>query len=115
MTSSSSTGGYKTEKSWKDWLPKDHSILMVLLGTALTFEILGWFISGQSFIFNTQRLTIIILQMSIIGIIAIGVTQIIIMAGIDLSSGSMLAFTGLGGCKLSSDLRFYPSRLPCLN
>ena len=59
MTTSSSTGGYKTEKSWKDWLPKDHSILMVLLGTALTFEILGWFISGQSFIFNTQRLTII--------------------------------------------------------
>ena len=114
MTSSSSTGGYKTEKSWKDWLPKDHSILMVLLGTALTFEILGWFISGQSFIFNTQRLTIIILQMSIIGIIAIGVTQIIIMAGIDLSSGSMLAFTGLVAASLAQTSDFTRAVYPAL-
>lgn len=114
MTTSSSTGGYKTEKSWKDWLPKDHSILMVLLGTALTFEILGWFISGQSFIFNTQRLTIIILQMSIIGIIAIGVTQIIIMAGIDLSSGSMLAFTGLVAASLAQTSDFTRAVYPAL-
>ena len=111
---SSSTGGYKTQKSWKDWLPKDISILMVLLGTALIFEILGWFIAGQSFIFNTQRLTIIILQMSIIGIIAIGVTQIIIMADIDLSSGSMLAFTGLVAASLAQTSDYTRAVYPAL-
>ena len=111
---SSSTGGYKTQNSWKDWLPKDISILMVLLGTALIFEILGWFIAGQSFIFNTQRLTIIILQMSIIGIIAIGVTQIIIMADIDLSSGSMLAFTGLVAASLAQTSDYTRAVYPAL-
>ena len=114
MTSSSSTGGYKTEKSWKSWLPKDVSILLVLLGTALVFELLGWFIVDQSFIFNTKRLTIIILQMSVIGIIAIGVTQIIIMAGIDLSSGSMLAFTGLVAASFAQTSEYTRAVYPAL-
>ena len=45
-------------------------------------------------IFNTARLSIIILQVSIIGIIAIGVTQVIISGGIDLSSGSIVGRHG---------------------
>ena len=114
MTSSSSTGGNKTVKSWKDWLPKDISILMVLLGTVFIFEVLGWFIAEQSFIFNTQRLTIIILQMSIIGIIAIGVTQIIIMAGIDLSSGSALAFTGIVAASFAQTSEYTRAVYPAL-
>jgi inositol transport system permease protein len=36
-----------------------------------------------------------ILQVSVIGIIAVGVTQVIITGGIDLSSGSVVALTGL--------------------
>ena len=36
-------------------------------------------------LFNKQRLDIIILQVSIVGIIALGVTQVIISGGIDLS------------------------------
>ena len=46
-------------------------------------------------IFNTARLSIIILQVSIIGIIAIGVTQVIISGGIDLSSGSVVGATAM--------------------
>ena len=41
------------------------------------------------------RLRIIILQVSIIGIIALGVTQVIIMGGIDLSSGSIVGATAM--------------------
>lgn len=94
-------------------LPKDTGIFLVLIGVALIFEMLGWMMQGQTFIFNSQRLFIIILQMAIIGIMAIGVTQIIIMAGIDLSGGSIIAIAGLVAASLaqtSDSLRaVYPS------
>ena len=59
----------------------------------------GWqflFNSGDELrLFNQQRLSIIILQVSIVGIIAIGVTQVIITGGIDLSSGSVVGATAM--------------------
>ena len=67
----------------------------MLIGIALVFEILGWIFVGQSFLMNKQRLTIIILQVSVIGIIAVGVTQVIITGGIDLSSGSVVGMTAM--------------------
>jgi len=76
-------------------LPQEVSILLVLLGIALVFEVLGWIFIGQSFLANPQRLTIMILQVSVIGIIAVGVTQVIITGGIDLSSGSVVGMTAM--------------------
>ena len=49
----------------------------------------------QSFLLNTNRLVLIVLQVAIIGIIAVGVTQVIITTGIDLSSGSLIALTAV--------------------
>ena len=49
-------------------LPPEVSILLVLIGIALIYEVLGWIFVGQSFLMNQQRLTIIILQVSVIGI-----------------------------------------------
>ena len=46
-------------------------------------------------IFNEARVKIIILQVAIIGIIALGVSQVIITAGIDLSSGPLVAATAM--------------------
>jgi inositol transport system permease protein len=40
---------------------------------------------------NPARLQIMILQVSIVGILAVGVTQVIITGGIDLSSGSIVS------------------------
>ena len=71
-------------------LPTEVNILLVLIGIALVFEILGWIFQGQSFLFSWNRLKIMILQVSVIGIIAVGVTQVIISGGIDLSSGSVV-------------------------
>jgi inositol transport system permease protein len=79
----------------KKKLPPELNILSVLVGVALVFEVLGWILQGQSFLLNPQRLTIMILQVSVVGIIAIGVTQIIITSGIDLSSGSVVAMTAM--------------------
>lgn len=93
--------------------PPEASILMVLLGLALAFELLGWIFVRQSFLLNQQRLIVMILQVSVIGIIAVGVTQVIITGGIDLSSGSVVAVTAMVAASLaqSSDAvrAVYPS------
>jgi len=94
-------------------LPPEAGILLVLLALALAFELLGWIFVHQSFLANEQRLVVMILQVSVIGIIAVGVTQVIITGGIDLSSGSVVALTAMVAASLaqSSDavLAVYPS------
>lgn len=94
-------------------LPPELNILLVLVGIALIFEILGWLLIGQSFLFNRQRLLVMILQVSVIGIIAVGVTQVIITGGIDLSSGSVVGLTAMIAASLAQQSEFaravYPS------
>ena len=84
-----------------------------MFGIALVFEALGWWIIGESFLLNEQRLRIIILQMSVIGIIAVGVTQVIITAGIDLSSGSLVGISAMVAASLAQNPGYehaiYPS------
>jgi inositol transport system permease protein len=85
--------------------PNELNVFGALVLIILIFEALGALLIGQSFlfdtqgrfgsIFNEQRLYIIILQVSIVGIIAIGVTQVIISGGIDLSSGSIVGATAM--------------------
>jgi len=79
----------------KKRMPPEVGILLVLFGISAFFEVLGWFLVDQSFLGNMARLQIIILQVSVIGIIAVGVTQVIITGGIDLSSGSVVAMSGM--------------------
>ena len=89
------------------------SILGVMIGMMLLFEVLGWIFVGQSFIINPLRLKIMILQEAEIGIIAVGVTQVIIMGGIDLSSGSLVGMTAMIAASLAQTAGFthaiYPS------
>ena len=85
--------------------PAELNVLIALVAIVAAFELLGRLVIGDSFllntrdnvdaIFNQQRLEIIILQVSIVGIIAIGVTQVIITGGIDLSSGSVVGATAM--------------------
>jgi inositol transport system permease protein len=94
-------------------LPQELSILGVMIGMMLLFEALGWIFEGQTFIFNALRLRIMILQEAEIGIIAVGVTQVIIMGGIDLSSGSVVGVTAMIAASLAQTAGFshaiYPS------
>ncbi|MET0742209.1 MAG: ABC transporter permease, partial [Microvirga sp.] len=82
-------------------LPTEVSILLVLVGIAGIFEILGWMLIGQSFLANRQRLIVMVLQVSVIGIIAVGVTQVIITGGVDLSSGSVVALAAMVAASLA--------------
>ncbi|GGW39663.1 sugar ABC transporter permease [Gemmobacter lanyuensis] len=77
------------------------SMALVLVGIAIMFEILGWIFVGDSFLANQQRLSIIILQVSVIGILAVGVTQVIITGGIDLSSGSVVGLSAMVAASLA--------------
>ena len=82
-------------------LPPELSILGVMIGMMLLFEVLGWLFVGQSFIANPLRLKIMILQEAVIGILAVGVTQVIIMGGIDLSSGSLVGMSAMIAASLA--------------
>jgi len=94
-------------------IPPEANIFLVLIGIALFFELLGWIFVGQSFLMNTQRLQVIVLQVAVIGIIAVGVTQTIITGGIDLSSGSVVGMTAMMAASLAQTSDFaravYPS------
>jgi inositol transport system permease protein len=76
-------------------LPVEASIFLVLVGICVLFEALGWYARGQSFLVNPQRLLIIVLQVSIVGLLAVGATQVIITSGVDLSPGSVLALAAM--------------------
>jgi inositol transport system permease protein len=75
--------------------PPEVNVLIGLIVIALIFEALGWSLVHQSFLANPARLQIMILQVSIEGIIAVGVTQVIITGGIDLSSGSVVGASAM--------------------
>lgn len=96
-------GGLSYDQSKRSW-PNEINVLIALIGIVVVFEILNR-LDGGSFlfnvrentpgIFNMQRLDIMILQIAVTGIIALGVTQVIILGGIDLSSGSIVGATAL--------------------
>ena len=82
-------------------LSNEAGILLVLFGIALVFEAVGWSVRGASFLFNGQRLLVMVLQVSIIGLLAVGVTQVILTGGIDLSSGSVVALSAMIAASLA--------------
>ncbi|PMS12746.1 ABC transporter permease [Trinickia caryophylli] len=92
MTSTADVAGIAPRK-WR--LPQETGILLVLFAIALAFEGLGWMERGQSFLYNPQGLMIMVLRVSEIGLIAVGVTMVIIAGGIDLSSGSVVALSAM--------------------
>lgn len=96
-------GGLKYDPTKRNRAP-EWNVFGALVLIVLIFEILNR-MQGTSFlfnmrdnvdaIFNQQRLDIMILQVAIVGIIALGVTQVIIIGGIDLSSGSVVGVTAM--------------------
>lgn len=82
-------------------LSNEAGILLVLLGIALLFEAVGWSVREASFLFSAQRLLVMVLQVSIIGLLALGVTQVILTGGIDLSSGSVVALSAMVAASLA--------------
>ena len=76
-------------KAFSMHILKSYGMLLILIGLVILMSIL------TPYFVTTNNLLNIVLQMSVIGIVAIGVTFIIITAGIDLSSGSVIALTSV--------------------
>src|ERR1700723_1048234 len=67
-------------------------------GTTLFLAVLIVFFTSQNERFISLRnLTNILTEGSIYGIIAVGMTFVILTAGVDLAVGSLLAFAGMSG------------------
>jgi inositol transport system permease protein len=69
---------------------KKYSILFILIGLILVISVL----SGGVFLRITNLLNVL-RQISVIGIISLGVTMVIITSGIDLSSGAIVAIVSV--------------------
>ncbi|KEY60224.1 ABC transporter permease [Serratia sp. DD3] len=75
---------------------KINKALLMRLAPLLSLVLLVIFFSFSSpYFFKTENIMTIALQTSVIGIMAIGVTYVIITSGIDLSLGSVVAFAGV--------------------
>ncbi|MGO4123025.1 ABC transporter permease [Inquilinus sp. YAF38] len=95
-------------------MPVEASIFLVLVGICVLFEALGWYVRGQSFLVNPQRLLIIVLQVSIVGLLAVGATQVIITSGVDLSPGSVLALAAMVSATFAQGSSFSRVIFPAL-
>ena len=94
MTDMSAAAGQAPARKRNAW-PAELNAMVGLLVLVLIFEGLGWAFMGQSFMANKLRLSIMITQVAVVGILAIGVTQVIISGGIDLSGGSIIGATSM--------------------
>ncbi len=74
---------------WGALLSK-YSIALILIGLVVVISILT-----QGIFLRMVNILNVLRQISVIGIIALGVTMVIITGGIDLSSGSVLALTSV--------------------
>jgi len=76
-------------KHWLGHAFRQYGILIGFLCVIVAISIL------EPSFFTTHNLTNVLRQTSIIGIMAVGMTFVILTAGIDLSVGSVLALTGI--------------------
>ncbi|WP_345740650.1 ABC transporter permease [Metabacillus endolithicus] len=88
-------------------LLKKYGIVLILLSLIVIMSVL------TPHFLTSINLINIVKQMSIIGIIAIGVTPIIITKGIDLSSGSLIALVSVVGATFAQAGQ-YPIIVPII-
>ncbi len=83
-----------------------YGIVLILLAMLIVFSLLS-----EGF-FTTRNIFNIIRQISFMGLIAIGVTMVIITGGIDLGSGSVLALAAVHGNQPGAVARIGDAQIP---
>src|SRR6056297_2189069 len=86
-------------------------ILLVLIGMSILLSILTYD-DGVSIFLKFRNLVNVLRQSAVIGIIALGVTYVIITGGIDLSSGSLVAMIGVISAILAREAYGLPVIVP---
>ncbi len=69
---------------------------LTLVGVILALIVVGGILKGDTFL-TTDNFSAILIQSSVVGVVAIGMTLVIATAGIDLSVGSVVAAAGIAG------------------
>lgn len=83
------------DREWLNTFMKKYAIVLILLGMFVLMSILS-----PAFL-QPRNLLNVVRQISVIGLIAMGVTMAIITTGIDLSSGSVLALAAVVAASLA--------------
>ncbi|MDR2996720.1 MAG: sugar ABC transporter permease [Microbacterium sp.] len=82
---------------------RQFGILGSLIVILVVFQVLTWLVKGQGLTLSPGNLINVVNQYSYILILAIGMVMVIIMGHIDLSVGSVAAFTGIIVAKAMAD------------
>jgi inositol transport system permease protein len=88
-------------------------IFLIFIGMCILISILT-INNGVSIFLKFRNIVNVLRQSSVIGIIALGVTFIIITGGIDLSSGSLVALIGCLSAMLARDIYDLPVIIPII-
>jgi fructose transport system permease protein len=103
-------------QTWTEKLPlKDKLPPIGTLGPAIALLLACAFFASQSDRFlSAQNFSLILAQVMVVGVIAIGQTLIILTAGIDLSCGMVMALGGIVMTKFASDFGLSaPAAMAC--
>ena len=88
--------GTNRPQAWINWLSR-YGIFLLLVILVVALSIITPLVRGEQYFLTPRNLTQVMLQGSINGIIALGMTFIITSGGIDLSVGSIVALAGVIG------------------
>jgi len=83
---------------WGDGMTKQNAMLQLLSKYKVVFALLLLIIAGSfisPFFLTTNNLLNVLRQVSIVGIISVGMTFVVLTGGIDLSVGPILAFASI--------------------
>ncbi|MFN8439305.1 MAG: ABC transporter permease [Caldilineaceae bacterium] len=109
--STSTLAKSQTKEGNRDWLHnfiRKYAILLIFIAMFIAMALLT-----DAFL-SPRNLLNIVRQISVVGLIAIGVTMVIITTGIDLSSGSVLALSAVIVASLAQQPDWHDAKFPGL-
>jgi len=108
-TTTAETQVRNLNREWVSGFFRKYAIVFIFLAMFIGM----WFLSDA--FLQPRNLLNIVRQISVMGLIAIGVTMVIITTGIDLSSGSVLAFAAVAGASLAQRTDWASAKYPGLD
>lgn len=107
--SSAETQSRNVNREWFSAFLRKYAIVFIFLAMFVGM----WFLSDA--FLQPRNLLNIVRQISVVGLIAIGVTMVIITTGIDLSSGSVLAMSAVAAASLAQRTDWASAKYPGLD
>lgn len=108
-TTTAEIQGRNANREWVNAFLRKYAIVFIFLAMFIGM----WFLSDA--FLQPRNLLNIVRQISVMGLIAIGVTMVIITTGIDLSSGSVLALAAVAAASLAQRTDWDSAKYPGLD